>query len=78
MEAHDEPFYPDGLTAELIEALLIEAEALWSAPPRATSALLDGSAVERRCRRMSQRTIGAIVRALPTAQPRATSDSEVA
>lgn len=79
MEAQEERFYPDGLTDEHIEALLVEAQAFWSKPSRATSALLDGSAAERRQRRMARRAIGAVVRALPiAARPRADQDSEVA
>jgi hypothetical protein len=79
MEAMEEPFYPDGLSTEYIDALLIEAEAVWATPSRATSALLDGSAAARRRRRMSRRAIGGVVRALPTvAQANVTPDSEVA
>lgn len=79
MEAQEAPFYPDGLTDEHIEALLIEAQAVWAAPSCATSALLDGSAAERRYRRMSRRAIGAVVRALPAAtRPHSTPEGEVA
>jgi hypothetical protein len=79
VEAQQEPFYPDGLTAEHIEALLSEAREVWATSARATSALLDGSAAERRCRRMSRRAIGAVVRAIPiAARPRVNQDSEVA
>ena len=67
MNAQEEPFYPDGLTEEHIEALLSEARAVWATSARATPALLDGSAAERRRRRMSRRAIGAVVRALPIA-----------
>lgn len=58
-------FYPDGLTSEVIDALLSEAEAAWSTPPQPTSRLLDGSAAQRRERRAARRGIGAVVRALP-------------
>jgi hypothetical protein len=67
VSAPEEPFYPDGLTEEHIEALLREARAVWATSARSTSALLDGSAAERRRRRMSRRAIGAVVRALPIA-----------
>ncbi len=79
MEAQEEPFYPDGLTDEHIEALLSEARTVWATSARATSALLDGSAAERRHRRMSRRAISAVVRALPSAdRPSLHRDSEVA
>lgn len=79
MKAPDAPFYPDGLTAEHIDALLSEARTIWATSSRATSALLDGSAAERRRRRISRRAIGAVVRAMPTAaRPRVKPDSEVA
>lgn len=79
MEAQEEPFYPDGLTDEHIEALLSEARTVWATSAGATSALLDGSAEERRRRRMSRRAISAVVRALPTADRSSRrQDSEVA
>lgn len=78
MEALEAPFYPDGLTTEDIDALLAEAEVAWSTPLRATSALLDGSAVLRRERRTARRAIGAVVRALPTRPQSAAPDGEVA
>lgn len=79
MEAQEEPFYPDGLTEEHIEALLSEARAVWATSAGATSALLDGSAAERRRRRMSRRAISAVVRSLPTAERSSRhQDSEVA
>jgi len=79
MKAHDEPFYPDGLTAEYIETLLVEAELIWSSSACPTSAMSDGSAEERRRRRTSRRMLGAVVCALPTtARSAASPDSEVA
>jgi hypothetical protein len=57
--------FPDGLTSEDIEILLGEAAVFWALPSRATSALLDGSAVQRRERRVARREMGAVVRALP-------------
>jgi hypothetical protein len=73
--SNQEPFYPDGLTDEDIEALLIEAQAAWSAPSRATSALLDGSAAQRRDRRTARREMGAVVRTLPVRAPQVVADS---
>jgi hypothetical protein len=79
VDAQEEPFYPDGLTDEHIESLLSEARAAWATSAVATSALLDGSAAERRNRRMSRRAISAVVRAMPiVARPRTDQDSEVA
>jgi hypothetical protein len=59
-----EPVYPDGLTPEVIEALLSEAEVFWSLPSRATSALLAGVG-QRRERRSARREMGAVVRVFP-------------
>lgn len=59
------PVYSDGLTSEVIDALLSEAEAAWSAAPRPTSRLLDDTAELRRERRATRRGIGAVVRSLP-------------
>lgn len=56
---------PDGLTCEDIDRLLSEVAVFWSLPSRATSGLVDGSAAERRDRRMARRRLGAVVRALP-------------
>jgi hypothetical protein len=79
VDAQEEPFYPDGLTDEHIEALLSEARAVWATSAGATSALLDGSAAERRRRRMSRRAISAVVRSLPTTdRPSSHQDGEVA
>lgn len=65
-------FYPDGLTVDVIDALLSEMEGHWVTSARPTSALVDGSAALRRERRTTRRAIGAVVRALPT-RPQMTS-----
>lgn len=57
--------YPDGLTADAIDALLGEMEGRWATSVQPTSALLDGSAAQRRERRAGRRAIDAVVRALP-------------
>jgi len=62
---HIEPNHPDGLTLEAINALLHEAHVHWAMAPRPTSGLLDGTAAERRVRRINRRAMGAVVRALP-------------
>ena len=58
-------FYPDGLTSVHIDQLLAEAETSWPTAARPTSACLDGTAEQRRERRVTRRAIGAVVRALP-------------
>jgi hypothetical protein len=83
MKRHDlgsetDVFYPDGLTREVIDALLSEARADWDKPGRATTALLDGSAAQRRERRAARRAFGAVVRALPSHSVRTIPDGEVA
>ncbi|MGB3439046.1 MAG: hypothetical protein WBA97_09880 [Actinophytocola sp.] len=62
----NEAYYPDGLTSEVIDALLSEAAVAWSMAPRPTSRLLDDTAELRRERRAARRGIGAVVRVLPT------------
>lgn len=57
--------YPDGLTGEVIEALLGEARMFWAMSSRPTSAVQDGSAVARRDWRVARRELGAVVRAFP-------------
>jgi hypothetical protein len=58
-------FSPDGLDLHAINALIadVDTELEYAALP--TSALLDGSAAERRARRIANRAVGAVVRALP-------------
>lgn len=57
-------FSPDGLDEALIDALISEvADELAELPP-ATSALLDGTALKRRNRRVIERTLGGTVRVL--------------
>lgn len=58
-------FSPDGLTERVIDVLLGEVDAVGVVGPGATSALLDGSAAERRRRRMERRAVAAVVRVLP-------------
>jgi hypothetical protein len=69
--AWPDPYYPDGLDRAAIETLLAEAARERAKAPAATSALLDGSAAERRSRRVELRALAEIVRALP-ARPAAT------
>ncbi|MDQ2882616.1 MAG: hypothetical protein M3Y48_15845 [Actinomycetota bacterium] len=59
-------FSPDGLTEQMIDALLREVDgAAAVAKPRPTSALMDGQAAQRRYRREARRCVAAAVRVLP-------------
>jgi hypothetical protein len=66
--------YPDGLSERALDALIAEVDAVLAASPVPTSALLDGTAAERRRRRMSRRAVASVVRALPVSG----SDGEAA
>jgi hypothetical protein len=58
-------FSPDGLTEQLIDVLLRELDRAAVPAPRPTSALMDGTAAQRRYRREARRYASAVVRALP-------------
>jgi hypothetical protein len=58
-------YAPDGLAGEALDDLIDRAYAEVADTPRATSALLDGNAAERRRRRMARRAWAALTRALP-------------
>jgi hypothetical protein len=58
-------FSPDGLTEQLIDALLREVDAVAVALPRPSLALMDGTGAQRRYRRRARRSVAAVVRALP-------------
>jgi hypothetical protein len=58
-------FSPDGLDLRTINTLLVDVDAELHGAAQPTSALLDGSAAERRRRRIENRAFGAVVRALP-------------
>jgi hypothetical protein len=60
--------YPDGLDLDTIDALIAEVavELAAGSPAAPTSALLDGSAWQRRDRREIRRSMAAVVRSLPT------------
>jgi hypothetical protein len=60
-----ERFSPDGLTEQLIDALLREVDVAAVAMPRPSSVLMDGAATQRRYRRRARRSAAAVVRALP-------------
>lgn len=71
--------FPDGWDESAIDALIAEVNTEIKAEkdtvPVVTSALVDGSALQRRLRRMERRRLTAVVRALP-ARPHA-SESDV-
>jgi hypothetical protein len=58
-------YAPDGLAGEALDELIDRAYAEVADTPRPTSALLDGSAAERRRRRMERRALVALTRGLP-------------
>jgi hypothetical protein len=58
-------FSPDGLTEQLIDVLLGEADGTGALGPRPNSALMDETAAQRRYRRRARRSVAAVVRALP-------------
>lgn len=64
--AHWEGFFPDGLDEPTIDRLIAEAELDVVHIPAPTSALVDGSAAERRRRRIERRMLAAVVRSLPS------------
>lgn len=63
--ARSETFTPDGLGEAAIEALIAEVTTQTAEAPEATSALIDGSAAERRRRRIERRVLAGVVRSLP-------------
>ncbi|GAB3914399.1 hypothetical protein GCM10029964_125750 [Kibdelosporangium lantanae] len=65
MDYNDFMHSPDGLTVSAINALIADVDAELERAALPTSALVDGSAAERRRRRIERRTVGAVVRILP-------------
>lgn len=72
--------YPDSLSLDAINVMLGEvfADLRKTAPVEPTSAVLDGSALQRRHRREARRAIGAVVRALPSRRVVTAVESEAA
>jgi len=58
-------FSPDGLTEQLIDALLREVDVAGAVWPRPSSALMGETAAQRRYRRRARRSVAAVVRVLP-------------
>jgi hypothetical protein len=73
-----ERYRPDGLDLRAINALIWDVCAEIETAPHATSALTDGTARERRLRRMARWSIASVVRALPVPRLVADPDGEVA
>lgn len=57
------------LPESAIDVLIAEVEKEIAGHPGPTSAWLDGSAAERRRRRMARRALAAVVRSLPAGRP---------
>jgi hypothetical protein len=58
-------FSPDGLTEQLIDALLREVDVAGAVWPRPSSTSMDEKAAQRRYRRRARRSVAAVLRALP-------------
>lgn len=56
--------FPDSLTEPVIDRLIAEAEQEVMVVAEPTSALLDGSALERRRRRTQRRLVGVVLRSV--------------
>jgi hypothetical protein len=66
LDANEYPvsFSPDGLTEQVIDALLREVDGAAAVRPRPSSVLMDGTAAQRRYRREARRSVAAVARAL--------------
>jgi hypothetical protein len=62
---YPERFSPDGLTEQLIDALLREVDVAAAVWPPPSSALMDETTAQRRYRRRTRRSVAAVVRTLP-------------
>jgi hypothetical protein len=70
---------PDGLDEAAVDVLIADVYEEIAGRPAPTSALVDGSAAERRRRRMARRALDTVVRSLPMRQRRCTpGEGEVA
>jgi hypothetical protein len=58
-------FSPDGLTEQIIDSLLRQVGVAAGPHPQPTSALTDGTAVQRRYRSKARHSVAAVMRALP-------------
>lgn len=64
-------YLPDGLDEVAVDVLIAEVAVQVAGMAEPTSALLDGSAIERRRRRMERRALAEVVRCLPAVLPAA-------
>lgn len=64
--AHLVRFVPDGLDERAVSELIADVDQSLAEAPVPTSALVDGSAAERRRRRIERRMLAAVVRSLPS------------
>jgi hypothetical protein len=71
-------FFPDGLDETAIVSLIAEVATEVIEVPAPTSALMDGSAAERRRRRMERRALAAVVRSMPARDAASQPVGEVA
>jgi hypothetical protein len=77
-KACEETFSPDGLDESAIDALIAEVAAHIAEAPTPTSALIDGSAAERRRWRIQRRALTAVIRSLPVRPAAPTHIEEIA
>lgn len=63
--ARQRNYFPDGLDETAIASLIADVARTVTESPGPTSALMDGSAAERRRRRMERRALATVVRSLP-------------
>ena len=63
--AREPGYHPDGLTEQIIDALLREVDGAAAVKPQPSSALMDGTGAQRRSRRAARRSVAAVVRVLP-------------
>lgn len=68
---------PDGLDEAAIDRLIAEAAVDVAGAAEPTSALIDGSAAQRRRRRIERRALTAVVRSLPTRPSMATHSNGI-
>lgn len=76
--ARQRNYFPDGLDETAIGSLIADVAREVSDAPAQTSALVDGSAAERRRRRMERRALAAVVRTLPVREANSQTMDEVA
>lgn len=71
-------YYPDGLSEAVIDVLIELAYREAGAAACPSAALVDGTATERRSRRMARRALSTVVRTLPVRRVVSGPDGEAA